>query len=908
MIAERHDIEAPYWDRANVHAIRLSDGSHTLLTPTGRTYTAGGPWNPVGHVGTEPGWAGTELTWGDAIFDLSGLTAGESYQLEVNYNTDELVVGTGHWFDNVRWSNVSFQVCDAQSDLCVPCTPPGAPTGLTAIAIFANQITLSWNPVAPAPSQYRIYRATTPGGPYGLVGSVGGGTLTFDDPGLTAGVTYYYVVRAFETCESADSNEASAMAFGDCTTPPTFGGLTAVSQLASGGSCGLRLEWAAGTNNCNSGPLVYNVYRSTTSGFTPDPTPVTGNLLQACVTDTFFDDTSVSGGTTYYYVVRAEDDTVGSVGPCQTGNEEANTVQQSGAPPSGAPVLLYDQTANPSGSGYTSQNFTDLTDYTNERAADFVVPPGGWTIDRVVANGFYSGTGTAPTLDVRFYADDGGGVPLSLPQDTAVCTRNGLAVGVDFTDTAGVFDISLPTPCVLPAGRHWVSVIPNRGFFPGGVQWWWRGVTVIGGSEHAWRNPGGGFSTPCIDWGNGATDCGAADPDVSFQVWGPGSGCSLAPNQVQFLTATATDGQNVIEWLNPSAGGYGSTMVRWSTGGYPADPTAGNLLVDQNDGLGGHGNATHGSLINGTNYFYSVFVDNGAGEYSARKTVSARPFDTSGNVAWAYSTGASALAPPGIGSVYGVANDRVLHSMDTVGAGTWPAGWAPLAMNGPAQSRPPIVPVAVGGATKVAFLGSHDQRVYAVDADSGQQLWLSPDLGAMVPASPSVISRSMPRPTTASTPSTSPTVRSPGTSATPLRRAAMTWESGSSPARPVSTTPPRVPISRAAGDRVAARIPSGVSASQGAAPRWSGHAHSATPMRALSSPTASSTSAPSRGGFTPWIRPPGPISGGRRSAPATVRSRATSGPDSAPVSSSSAPPTPCGRSPTTEPAPRSTGR
>jgi hypothetical protein len=120
VLAERHDIEEPFWDRANVPAIKLSDGSHTLLTPTGRTYTPGGPWNPVGHVGTEPGWAGTNLTWGDATFDLSVLDPNESYQLEINYNTDAAVVEDGHWFDNVRWTNVSFQICDAGGDSCGP--------------------------------------------------------------------------------------------------------------------------------------------------------------------------------------------------------------------------------------------------------------------------------------------------------------------------------------------------------------------------------------------------------------------------------------------------------------------------------------------------------------------------------------------------------------------------------------------------------------------------------------------------------------------------------------------------------------------------------------------------------------------------------------------------------------------
>ena len=102
-------------------------------------------------------------------------------------------------------------------------------------------------------------------------------------------------------------------------------------------------------------------------------------------------------------------------------------------------------------------------------------------------------------------------------------------------------------------------------------------------------------------------------------------------------------------------------MIRWSTSDYPADPADGTLLVDQNDGLGNKGTFSHGGLSNSTTYYYSAFVDNGSGEYSARKTVSARPFDTSGATQWAYSTGASALAPPGIGSIYGVANDRVLH-------------------------------------------------------------------------------------------------------------------------------------------------------------------------------------------------------------------------------------------------------
>ena len=416
-------------------------------------------------------------------------------------------------------------------------------------------------------------------------------------------------------------------------------------------------------------------------------------------------------------------------------------MQQTGTPPSGAPVLLYDQTAGTTTSGMNSQNYGDFPTFANERGVDFVVPAGGWTIDFLFVDGFYTGTGSAPTLDVRFYNDDGGTVPLSLPIDPSIpaCSYPALSAGADYVDNAGQFDISLPTPCSLAAGKYWVSVVPNRDFNPGGLQWFWFGITTIVGSENAWRNPGDGFGSGCTSWSPGVTACGGTVPDMAFQLWGPGTSCSVAPSAVQFLTAAATNGQNQIEWLNPSAGGYGSTMIRWSTAGYPTDPSDGTLLVDQNDGLGGKGTTTHGSLTNDTTYYYSTFVDNGSGEYSARKTVSARPFDSSGNVTWAYSTGASALAPPGIGSVYGVANDRVFHSMDTGSSGVWPAGWTPLAMNGPAQSRPPVVPIALGGATKVSFLGSQDHRVYAVDANTGGSLWSSPDLGAIIQGAPAGI-------------------------------------------------------------------------------------------------------------------------------------------------------------------------
>ena len=756
VIAERHDIESPYWDRANVHAVHASSGVHTLLTPTGRTYTAGGPWNSVGHVGTQAGWAGTNLTWGDATFDLSGLTAGETYHLEINYNTDVSIANTGHWFDRVRWNNVFFQGCDAQGDLCVACTPPAAPGGLTASSLTAGQVDLSWTAVAPQPAAYRIFRATSMGGPYAQIGSVGGAVTSYGDATVTAGVTYYYVVRSFDICESTDSNEVAATPFGDCSTAPTFGGLSAVTTTSSGGSCGLRSTWAAGSNNCGGGPVVYNVYRSTVSGFSPGP----GNLLQACVPTPYFDDTSVVTGTTYYYVVQAEDDALGGGGLCRNGNVDGNVVELSGSVGGFGNTIVFEDDFD------GNQAPSDLWAF----GFSFGSPGGGcpatygdlWYRPET---GFCNGNTLASNDQVANPAYGtyiNGAVILGQPPTSGPpFTDGGIVLPATATSITLTFnhDYDFEGPNwdggrVLLSAGNWptFTLLTPVGGYPG---------TTFNTTSYCHPWPGGaayiGDSGGCVGatfdltayagqriwltWNHGGdnfvtVDDGWSIDDVQIVAVTPAS-CNVAPESVQFLTATSSQQQNVVEWLNPASGGYGSTVVRWSTVGYPADAADGNLLVDQNDGLGNQGSFVHSGLSNGTTYYYSVFVDNGSGETSARKTVSSRPFDSSGNIGWAYATGATALAPPGVGSVFGVANDRVLHSMDTAGGtGTWPSGWTPLAMNGPAQGRPAIVSVSLGAATKVAFLGSQDGRVYAVDANSGQPLWASPLLGGMVQAGP----------------------------------------------------------------------------------------------------------------------------------------------------------------------------
>src|SRR5262249_28225136 len=149
----------------------------------------------------------------------------------------------------------------------------------------------------------------------------------FVDTTVSGGVTYSYKITGLDStgnCESAMSNCSSAIATGACTTPPTFAGLSSVTNAAVT-ACTLNLSWTAATANC-SGPVSYKIYRSTTSGFTPNA----GNLIATVSGTNYSDAAGLMSGTTYFYVVRAVDNS-NSV-------SETNTVEKSGAPT--GPVTL----------------------------------------------------------------------------------------------------------------------------------------------------------------------------------------------------------------------------------------------------------------------------------------------------------------------------------------------------------------------------------------------------------------------------------------------------------------------------------------------------------------------------------------------------------------------------------------
>ena len=204
-----------------------------------------------------------------------------------------------------------------------------APANVRSVASAANRIDVSWDAV-PGAERYRISRSigSCPGGSYALIGESTG--TSFSDTTASGNTTYSYQISAFDdqlACESTRSSCASATATGVCLLPPTFAGISNASS-AGNSACGVNLSWSAASANCGSAAgLRYNVYRSTSAGFTPNP----ANRISACATALGYSDTAVTSGTSYHYVVRAEDSGAAGAGIC-AGIEDDNRIARSAIP------------------------------------------------------------------------------------------------------------------------------------------------------------------------------------------------------------------------------------------------------------------------------------------------------------------------------------------------------------------------------------------------------------------------------------------------------------------------------------------------------------------------------------------------------------------------------------------------
>lgn len=180
-------------------------------------------------------------------------------------------------------------------------TLPNPPSSVSASALSASQINLSWSAVAGATS-YNVYSNTASDGVFTKVVN-NYAPISYTDASLTCGITkYYYVTSINSIGESIASSQASAKTLNCVSIPqaPTSFSATTYNQTQ------INLSWASVAEATS-----YNVYRSLYNGGAW--TKITS------INGTSYNDTSLPCGTTQYYYITA----VNSAGE-STNSSQAN--------------------------------------------------------------------------------------------------------------------------------------------------------------------------------------------------------------------------------------------------------------------------------------------------------------------------------------------------------------------------------------------------------------------------------------------------------------------------------------------------------------------------------------------------------------------------------------------------------
>jgi titin len=168
--------------------------------------------------------------------------------------------------------------------------PPKKPANLTATAASNKRINLAWNDSSTNENGFRIERKKGPTGTYAQIAQVNANVKSYADTTLTAKTAYSYRVRAFNAGgNSLYSNEVTATTLPNPPKAPAKLTATAVSKTR------INLAWADSSND----ETGFRIERKTgAAGTYAQVGSVNANVKT-------FADTSLIGGTQYFYRVRA---------------------------------------------------------------------------------------------------------------------------------------------------------------------------------------------------------------------------------------------------------------------------------------------------------------------------------------------------------------------------------------------------------------------------------------------------------------------------------------------------------------------------------------------------------------------------------------------------------------------------
>ncbi len=270
--------------------------------------------------------------------------------------TDVYYAGT-----TADWEKITIMILNTNLTSATLHCAPTAPVVKLGNSAASGKPMLTWNAVEGATS-YRIYRSTSKGSGYSLLGTTT--ATSYTNTGAKAGTTYYYRVKA---CNDAGLSPYSNVVSGKVksVTPKPSAPVVKIGHSASSGKP--MLTW-----NAVSGATSYKVYRATSQNGTYS--------LLGSVTATSYTNTGAKAGTTYYYKVKA----VNSAGESAysnvvSGRATVTTLTMGHSSTSGKPQLTWKAVsgaasykvyrATAKNGAYSVINITKALTYTNTGAA-----------------------------------------------------------------------------------------------------------------------------------------------------------------------------------------------------------------------------------------------------------------------------------------------------------------------------------------------------------------------------------------------------------------------------------------------------------------------------------------------------------------------------------------------------------
>ena len=232
---ERASASGGPWTQIGLVGANVTSCAHTGLTASTKYYYRARAYNASGNSGytsvanattltppdtTAPSIPGSvtatatsvsqvTVSWGTSTdTGGSGLAGYQVFRdgtlvtttTSTSYSDTGLSTATQYCYHIVAYDNAG-NYSAATADTCAttssPVTDPAPPSNLAIMAVTSTYVTLNWQDNSNNELGFQIQRATSSGGPWSVVGSVGANVTSYTDSGLSPSTTFYYQVAAF---------------------------------------------------------------------------------------------------------------------------------------------------------------------------------------------------------------------------------------------------------------------------------------------------------------------------------------------------------------------------------------------------------------------------------------------------------------------------------------------------------------------------------------------------------------------------------------------------------------------------------------------------------------------------------------------------------------------------------------